>query len=207
MNKLLVVLILFTTNIYAQDEIAKSLLEKLSANAKNYDNIYIEFDLMIENKNQNISEKQEGIIEIAKEKFRLQLEDQFIVNNGESQWIYLVDMNEVQIINNSDLDELMNPVNIFTIYESDYKYNYVGASSENGLQIQNINLFPKKSKEFIKINIEIDASKNQLRKIKIYDKNGGTLAYELKKISVNTKLEPFIFDTKNYVDIEIIDLR
>ena len=207
MNKLLVFLILFTTNIYAQDEIAKSLLEKLSANAKNYDNIYIEFDLMIENKNQNISEKQEGIIEIAKEKFRLIIEDQFIVNNGESQWIYLVDMNEVQIINNSDLDELMNPVNIFTIYERDYKYNYVGVSSENGLQIQNINLFPKTSKEFIKINIEIDASKNQLRKIKIYDKNGGTLAYELKKISVNTKLEPFIFDTKNYADIEIIDLR
>ena len=207
MNKLLIVLILFTTNIYAQDEIAKSLLEKLSANAKNYDNIYIEFDLMIENKNQNISEKQEGIIEIAKEKFRLIIEDQFIVNNGESQWIYLVDMNEVQIINNSDLDELMNPVNIFTIYERDYKYNYVGVSSENGLQIQNINLFPKTSKEFIKINIEIDASKNQLRKIKIYDKNGGTLAYELKKISVNTKLEPFIFDTKNYADIEIIDLR
>ena len=207
MNKLLVVLILITTNIYAQDEIAKSLLEELSANAKNYNNIYIEFDLMIENKNQNISEKQEGIIEIAKEKFRLQLEDQFIVNNGESQWIYLVDMNEVQIINNSDLNELMNPINIFTIYERDYKYNYVGTTSENGLQIQNINLFPKTSKEFIKINIEIDASKNQLRKIKIYDKNGGTLAYELKKISVNTKLEPFIFDTKNYADIEIIDLR
>lgn len=207
MNKLLVVLILITTNIYAQDEIAKSLLEELSANAKNYDNIYIEFDLIIENKNQNISEKQEGIIEIAKEKFRLQLEDQFIVNNGESQWIYLVDMNEVQIINNSDLNELMNPINIFTIYERDYKYNYVGTTSENGLQIQNINLFPKTSKEFIKINIEIDASKNQLRKIKIYDKNGGTLSYKIKKISVNTKLEPFIFDTKNYADIEIIDLR
>ena len=207
MNKLLIVLILFTTNIYAQDEIAKPLLEKLSANAKNYDNIYIEFNLMIENKNQNISEKQEGIIEIAKEKFRLQLEDQFIVNNGESQWIYLVDMNEVQIINNSDLNELMNPINIFTIYERDYKYNYVGTTSENGLQIQNINLFPKTSKEFIKINIEIDASKNQLRKIKIYDKNGGTLSYKIKKISVNTKLEPFIFDTKNYADIEIIDLR
>ena len=207
MNKLLVVLILITTNIYAQDEIAKSLLEELSANAKNYDNIYIEFNLMIENKNQNISEKQEGIIEIAKEKFRLQLEDQFIVNNGESQWIYLVDMNEVQIINNSDLNELMNPINIFTIYERDYKYNYVGTTSENGLQIQNINLFPKTSKEFIKINIEIDASKNQLRKIKIYDKNGGTFSYKIKKISVNTKLEPFIFDTKNYADIEIIDLR
>jgi len=207
MNKLLVVLILITTNIYAQDEIAKSLLEELSANAKNYDNIYIEFNLMIENKNQNINEKQEGIIEIAKEKFRLQLEDQFIVNNGESQWIYLVDMNEVQIINNSDLNELMNPINIFTIYERDYKYNYVGTTSENGLQIQNINLFQKTSKEFIKINIEIDASKNQLRKIKIYDKNGGTLSYKIKKISVNTKLEPFIFDTKNYADIEIIDLR
>ena len=207
MNKLLIVLILFTTNIYAQDEIAKSLLEKLSENAKNYDNISIEFDLMIENKNQNISEKQEGIIEIAKEKFRLQLEDQFIINNGESQWIYLVDMNEVQIINNSDLDELMNPVNIFTIYERDYKYNYVGASSENGLRIQNINLFPKTSNEFIKINIEIDASKNQLRKIKIYDKNSGILTYILKKISTNTSLEPFIFDVRDYKNIEIIDLR
>ena len=207
MNKLLVVLILITTNIYAQDEIAKSLLEKLSSNAKNYDNIYIEFDLVIENKNQNISEKQEGIIEIAKEKFRLQLEDQFIVNNVESQWIYLVDMNEVQIINNSDLNELMNPIKIFTIYERDYKYSYVGSSSENGLQIQNINLFPKTSKEFIKINIEIDASKNQLRKIKIYDKHGGILTYMLKKISVNTILEPFIFEVGDYKGIEIIDLR
>ena len=28
----------------------KSLLEELSANAKNYNNIYIEFNLMIENK-------------------------------------------------------------------------------------------------------------------------------------------------------------
>ena len=207
MNKLIISLIILSSNVFAQEKLAKDLLEKLSLTAKSYDNTSIDFDLIIENKSQKISEKQTGNIVIAEDKFRLTMEDQIIINNGESQWIYLTDLNEVQIINHDDLNDLMSPSNIFNIYDKDYKFEYKGIVSENGIRLHDIDLFPKTSREFIKINIKIDEIKNQLKKVKLNDKNGGTISYILKKVAYNNKIKSFVFNVSEYADIEIIDLR
>ena len=207
MNKLIISLIILSSNVFAQEKLAKDLLEKLSLTAKSYDNTSIDFDLIIENKSQKISEKQTGNIVIAEDKFRLTMEDQIIINNGESQWIYLTDLNEVQIINHDDLNDLMSPSNIFNIYDKDYKFEYKGIVSENGIRLHEIDLFPKTSRAFIKINIKIDEIKNQLKKVKLNDKNGGTISYILKKVAYNNKIKSFVFNVSEYADIEIIDLR
>ena len=207
MNKLIISLIILSSNVFAQEKLAKDLLEKLSITAQSYDNTSIDFDLIIENKSQKISEKQTGNIVIAEEKFRLTMEDQIVINNGESQWIYLTDLNEVQIINHDDLNDLMSPSNIFNIYNKDYKFEYKGTVSENGIRLHDIDLFPKTSREFIKINIKIDDIKNQLKKVKINDKNGGTISYILNEVTYNNEIKSFVFNISEYTDIEIIDLR
>ena len=207
MNKLIISLIILSSNVFAQEKLAKDLLEKLNLTAQSYDNTSIDFDLIIENKSQKISEKQTGNIVIAEEKFRLTMEDQIVINNGESQWIYLTDLNEVQIINHDDLNDLMSPSNIFNIYNKDYKFEYKGTVSENGIRLHDIDLFPKTSREFIKINIKIDDIKNQLKKVKINDKNGGTISYILNEVTYNNEIKSFVFNISEYTDIEIIDLR
>ena len=43
------------------------------------------------------------------------MNNQIIINDGETQWIYLDDVNEVQIIEHDPEDQMMTPNNIFTI--------------------------------------------------------------------------------------------
>jgi len=208
MTKLLTTLLIaFSTTLFAQDQLAKDVLDRLSATTKSYKNMTIDFDFIFENMNQNINEKQKGTLVLQDEMFRLEMEEQIIINNGESQWIYLADMNEVQIMENDPEEQMMNPNKLFSIYEEGYKYSYVDAKSEKGKRLQIIDLFPKESGSFIKVTLAVDAAKNQLYKITILDKNGGTYSYLVSNFKSNTNIAPFTFNIHDYPDVEVIDLR
>ena len=208
MTKLLTTLLIaFSTTLFAQDQLAKDVLDRLSTTTKSYKNMTIDFDFIFENKNQNINENQKGILVLQEEMFRLEMEEQIIINDGESQWIYLADMNEVQIIEHDPEEEMMSPNKLFTIYEEGYKYSYVRAQSEKGKRLQIIDLFPKESGAFMKVTLAVDAAKNQLYKITLLDKNGGTYTYLVTSFKSNTAVVPFIFNTVDYPGVEAIDLR
>ncbi|MBT6650005.1 MAG: outer membrane lipoprotein carrier protein LolA, partial [Flavobacteriales bacterium] len=99
MNKITTILLLAISSIlFAQDPVAKEALEKLRATTKSYKNMTVAFDFIIENKSQNIKETQQGILVLQEDNFRLEMDAQTIINDGESQWVYLADMNEVQIM-------------------------------------------------------------------------------------------------------------
>ena len=207
MNKITTILLLaISSTLFAQDQVAKDVLDKLSATTKSYKNITIGFDFIIENKSQNIKETQQGILVLQEDNFRLEMDAQTIINDGESQWVYLADMNEVQIMEH-DPEEEMTPNKLFTIYENGYKYTYVGASSVQGKRLQLIDLFPEESGDFMKINIAIDAAKNEIYRIRMHDKNGGTYTYLVNSFKSNTTIKPFYFDTEKHQGVEVIDLR
>jgi len=199
--------IILSASVFAQEQVAKDVLDRLSTTTKSYKNMTVGFDFIFENKKQNIYEKQKGIIVLQEEMFRLEMEEQIIINDGESQWIYLADMNEVTIMEHDNEDQMMSLNKLFTIYEEGYKYSYVGAKSEKGKRLQIIDLFPKESGAFMKINLKVDAAKNQLHKISIFDKNGGSYTYLVTSFKSNTTIAPFTFNSVNYPDIELIDLR
>ena len=208
MTKLLTTLLItLSTTLLAQDQLAKEVLDKLSATTKSYKNMTIGFDFIFENKNQNINEKQKGILVLQEEMYRLEMEEQIIINNGESQWIYLADMNEVQIMDHDPEEQIMSPKKMFTIYEKGYKYSYVSTESEKGKRLQIIDLFPEESGDYMKVTLAVDAAKNQIHKITILDKNGGTYSYLITSFKSNSTITLFTFNTTNYPGIEIIDLR
>ena len=209
MNKIItLIFVAFSTYLSAQDEVAKDVLDKLSATTKSYKNITVGFDFSFENTNLNIDEKQSGNLVIEDDNFLLEMDEQIIINDGENQWIYLADMNEVQIIKHDPEDEMMNPKNLFTIYESGYKYKYIGAKAENGKRLHIIDLFPEESDAFIKVTLAVDAAKNQLHKITMHDKNGGTYTYLVTSFKSNSNtIPPFIFNPVDYPNVEVIDLR
>ena len=208
MNKIFTTLLLaLSTILFAQDQVAKDVLDKLSTTTKSYKNMTIGFDFILENTSQNIKETQKGILILEDENFRLEMDAQTIINDGESQWVYLADMNEVQIIEHDPEDNMMSPKKLFTIYERGYKYTYVGAEAEKGKRLQIIDLFPEESGAFIKVTLAVDAAKNQLHKITMHDKNGGTYTYLITAFSSNTTIKPFTFNAANFPGVEVIDLR
>jgi outer membrane lipoprotein carrier protein len=208
MNKIFTLLLIaLSIALFAQDQVAKDVLDKLSATTKSYKNMTIGFDFIFENTSQNIKETQKGILILEADNFRLEMDAQTVINNGESQWVYLADMNEVQIMEHDPEDDMMSPNKLFTIYEKGYKYTYVGAEAEKGKRLQIIDLFPEESSAFMKVTLAVDAAKNQLHKITIHDKNGGTYTYLITLFSSNTTVEPFTFNPTDYEGVEVIDLR
>ena len=208
MNKIFTILLIaLSTILFAQDQVAKDVLDKLSTTTKSYKNMTIGFDFIFENTSQNIKETQKGILTLEADNFRLEMDAQTVINNGESQWVYLADMNEVQIMEHDPEDDMMSPNKLFTIYEKGYKYTYVGAEAEKGKRLQIIDLFPEESGAFMKITLAVDAAKNQLYKITIHDKNGGTYTYLITTFSSNTTVKPFTFNAADFPGVEVIDLR
>ena len=209
MNKLATIFLLaISTVLFAQDQVAKDVLDKLSATTKSYKNMTIGFDFIFRNTSQNINENQKGTLTLKGDNFRLEMEEQIIINDGESQWVYLKDMNEVQIMGHDPEDDMMSPNKLFTIYEKGYKYTYIGAESDGKARLHIIDLFPEESGSFMKIRLNIDAEKNQLHKITMHDKNGGTYSYKVNTFTTNSiNLAPFTFNLSDYPTVEVIDLR
>lgn len=190
---------------FGQDDKANDILKQLSENTRSYETMDVDFDFNFVNLSQDINEAQKGNIKIHKNKFRLNLNQQLIISDDSTQWIFLKESNELQIMDYDSEDDMLSPNKLFTIYENGYKSNYVETTESNHI----IDLFPIESNEFKNIQIQVDINKIQLKKIILFDKNGGSFSYVITRFETNNDLasELFKFNVEDYNDVEIIDLR
>ena len=190
---------------FGQDDKANDILKQLSENTKSYETMDVDFDFNFVNLSQDINEAQKGNIKIHKNKFRLNLNQQLIISDDSTQWIFLKESNELQIMEYDSEDDMLSPNKLFTIYEKGYKSNYVETTESSHI----IDLFPIESNEFKNIQIQVDINKIQLKKIILFDKNGGSFSYVITRFETNNDLasELFKFNVEDYNDVEIIDLR
>jgi len=210
MNRILFfILLILNTECFSQDEQSNEILHQLSINTKSYKNINVDFDFNFKNITQEINEKQKGNIKIKGNKFRLELDQQIIISDDTTQWVYLKESNELQIMEYDSLDEMISPNKLFTIYEEGYKNTYVELKTDSDLSLHIIDLFPIESNSFQKIQLQINSEKIQLHNIILYDKNGGTFNYLITKFTIDTDLDQnlFKFNKEDYPEIQIIDLR
>ena len=205
-NKVLIIIfIMFQLISFGQDDKANDILKQLSENTRSYETMDVDFDFNFVNLSQDINEAQKGNIKIHKNKFRLNLNQQLIISDDSTQWIFLKESNELQIMEYDSEDDMLSPNKLFTIYEKGYKSNYVETTESNHV----IDLFPIESNEFKNIQIQVDINKIQLKKIILFDKNGGSFSYVITRFETNNDLasELFKFNVEDYNDVEIIDLR
>ena len=196
---------MFQLMSFGQDDKANDILKQLSENTRSYETMDVDFDFNFVNLSQDINEAQKGNIKIHKNKFRLNLNQQLIISDDSTQWIFLKESNELQIMEYDSEDDMLSPNKLFTIYEKGYKSNYVETTESNHV----IDLFPIESNEFKNIQIQVDINKIQLKKIILFDKNGGSFSYVITRFETNNDLasELFKFNVEDYNDVEIIDLR
>jgi len=117
-----------------QDPEAKEILDKLSAATKAHETIVSDFKVTYTSTKDNASNTAEGTIKIKGEKYQMDFMGTVTYFNGETIWSYLKEANEVNISDPmEDGSDLMgNPQSIFTIYEHDFKYKYLGTEIDRG---------------------------------------------------------------------------
>ena len=126
-----------------------------------------------------------------------------IINNGDIQWTYLKDINEVQISNNEITTGVSKLSDLFKISKNDYKILFL----KDEINFYLIELIPKTIKPFIKIQIKFQKQNKEISEIKVFDKEGGKFTYSVNRLKYDLEINSFYFDTSKFPGIEIIDLR
>ena len=143
--------------------------------------------------------------------------EKFYLNNGniqswydgETQWSYVADTEEVNVSNPTP-EELqgINPYLILMRYKSDFNYSYKGELTKNGVKGHEVILRPKQSGGMDLIRVFISKTHQPLA-MKV-EQNGKTVS-EINVTSFRTdqRLEDgmFRFNRSLYPNAEIIDLR
>jgi len=193
------------------DANAKAILDKVGKKYQKLDNIKADFNLTIENVQEEYTEEQVGSVTLAGEKFRMTLNDQEVICDNQTIWTHLIEDEEVQINIYEEEENIMSPTEMFKIYETDYFYAYMGMDTyADGKSYQLIELSPNdKDQEYFKIKIWIDKDEKLIYHFKVYEKNGTRYTMDIKEFELNADLPEyyFIFDEEAHPNVDVIDLR
>ena len=204
MRNLLLILFITPSLLIAQNK-AKEILDRVSQTTEAYNTIQATFINSIISKATGINESKEGTLYLKDDLYRLEMKEQTIISDGETNWIHLINEKEVQIIEIDEEEETISPSKMFTLYQEGYKYNFIEEKDDQYI----IDLIPEESGAFIKIELRIDKAKMHVRGFTLFDKNDNLYSYNIINLITNEKIDDdlFYFDISEKSDLDIIDLR
>jgi outer membrane lipoprotein carrier protein len=193
------------------DPKAKAILEKVRKKYEGYSNLEADFTLTMEVPGRS-KEVQKGKMQQKGDKYHVNLDDQEVICDGKSTWIYLKKNKEVQVNDasaSSDANSL-SPKSLLKIYQNgNFAYNLNGTGNENGKSVQFIEVKPlDRNADYSKLRLAADKN-NQITSLKVFNKDGSRYTLQLKKMNGSAKLNDtiFTFNAAQYPGVRVEDLR
>jgi len=188
------------------DQRARDLLDQVSEVYAGYETMSMTFAYQLDNAAEGISQKEEGTILVANDKYKLSILGIQQLFDGTS--IYTIDdMNEEIIVQDeSSLDNPLNPLDIFDFHKEGYLLQWDIAQRVSGRDIRYVKLIPTESKSQSKyLLLGIDTATNQLYKIIDLGINGTDTTFTVQEFVANAPIEPetFVFDEDKYANYYI----
>ena len=192
---------------YSQaDSEAELLLNKVSENIKNYDNIYINYAYTLKNIEEDINQTNKGSFVTEDEKWRFEMLGVTRIFDGNKLYSISPDDEEVTISSQDPEDETtITPNKMLYFYEEGYYFEmdetkFVG-DSQFRKKIQYVKLIPKDSEAEIKyILLGIDTEFNQIYEVIETGKNETVTTISIVDFEFNLPLDSklFVFDKEKY---------
>ena len=210
MKKILVLIfVLSAFTSYSQDNYdAELLLNKVSENIKNYDNIYINYAYTLQNIEEDISQTNNGSFVTENDKWRFEMLGVTRIFDGNKLYSISPDDEEVTISSQDPEDETtITPNKMLYFYEDGYYFEldesrFIG-NGQFRKKIQYVKLIPKDSEAEIKyILLGIDTEFNQIYEVIETGKNETVTTISIVDFEFNLPLDSklFIFDEEKYQD-------
>lgn len=190
---------------------AKQILDKVSAKTKGYSSIKADFRFTLENLQANLTDTYSGTIIIKGDKYKVSIMGVDNYFDGKNLWMHMKDGGEVNISDPAAMDDdMLNPATIFSMYESGFKWMYVGENTLNGKKVDVVDLFPEnRDQEYSRIKLHIYQDNLQFARIEQIGKDGTNYYIDITKMEVNQTFpdSTFTFDVNKHPGVEVIDLR
>lgn len=194
------------------DPAAKKVLDRVRKKYEGYKTFEAGFSLTIEVPGQP-KELQKGTVGQQGPKFRLDMDQQIIVSDGKTNWVYLKKNNEIQI-NEADPESdngFLTPKDLLHRYEKgDFLYAITDKIAEKGRVLTQIEFKPKdKKSEYSKIRVSIDEKAGTIESIKAFAKDGSRYTFEITRMTPEKPFgtDYFQLDPKKFPGVHVEDLR
>lgn len=195
--------------LYSQN--ASDILAKVSNAYSENSGYVLTFTLNSEDVASKTTYSHDGKAYIKGNKFKIDVPDGVTWFDGKTQWIYLEESEEVNVTSPTG-EELMaiSPVALLNMYKKGFKLSYKGEVKDKGKAVYIIDMIPqKKGGDITKITLKVDKVSSLFTEITIKDKNGINNSLIIRKSEKGSNLLDsfFVFNKKNYPNVEVIDLR
>ena len=187
------------------DPDAKKILDAVSTKFKTFKTVQGKFSLKIENAAGKVLGVKNGNVSMKGSKYRISVTGQEIFSDGSNIWTLDKASKEVTISKIDPSANSLTPQKLFTnFYDKDFLYKLNGTTKS----VSEIELTPiDKTKPFFKILLYVD--KNSISTTKLFEKTGNRYTYSTTSLTPNGNLPDatFVFDSKKYPGVEVVDLR
>jgi outer membrane lipoprotein-sorting protein len=190
----------------AQDAKAKAVLDAVSANLKNLKSLKANFSLAIS----KTKEKRAGVLNMKGLRYNINTGSSEIICDAKTIYTFQKNAKEVTINDLDPNENSLSPTKLFTnFYDKEYRSRFISEKKVGSSTLATIELIPIKVKQFTKVELTVDRSKNIIVGGKIFEKNGNIVTYTISNYLANPPLSDglFIWNAKNYPGCEVIDLR
>lgn len=210
MRAKLMLLFLVCGIIHAGAQDARQILDKANAAYNKAGGIHAVFTVNVEEVKQKVVHSQDGQAYLKGNKFKIDVPDGITWFDGKTQWVYAKGGDEVNVSNPTG-DELagVSPSVLLSIYKTGFKLNYKGEKKEGAKTVLVVDLIPAKVKDYSKMTVTLDKSTYLFTSVSLYGTNGINNHLKIRKLQAGVNLPDttFIFNKKEYPNVEIIDLR
>jgi outer membrane lipoprotein-sorting protein len=188
-------------------------LEVLEAMGKKYKAIpsfEVNFTQVLTNESAGVKEEMKAKFTVKGDKYKLELSEQQVYNNGTTIWTYLPSSKEVNVDNFDPKSDDLNPSKTFELYKKGFKYLLLGEKNEGGVLCDEVDLVPeKKDAQYFKIKMMISKKDKSVQSWTMFDRSGNRYKNTITKFVPNVKVDDafFTFDPKKFPGVEVIDLR
>lgn len=207
MKKLLVLFLLATSTIFAQDNEANKLLNEVSTKAKSYNNISIAFKYVLENTEENIKQETKGDVVMEGDKYRLNILGITRIYDGQNIYSISPEDEEVTVSKGNDQDEsTITPSKMLTFYKEGFTFKMDIVQDVSGRKIQYVKLSPMDSNSEIKyVLLGIDTKTKHIYRLIEVGKNGTKTTLTVNSFKTNETLSKslFTFDKNKFKDYYI----
>lgn len=194
------------------DPEAKKILDKIRKKYDAYKSMEAAFNLVFEVPT-HPKESHKGTISQEGKKFRFDMDDQTIVSDGVTTWVYQKKAKEIQINNAdpNDANAFLTPKDLLTRYQKgDFLYAITDRTTENGKVLTQIEFKPKdKKSEYSKFRVAIDEKAGAIVNIKAFAKDGSRYTFTITRFSPNkaATADTYTFDPSSVKGAKVEDLR
>lgn len=198
----------FLTAFSQNGDGAKKLLDEVSEKMSSYNNVFVDFDYILNNKAEDVRQELSGDVLLQGEKYIVNLFGSTQIFDGSKTYTIIPENEEVNISNaDLDRDNTVTPSKFFSFYNNGYTFNLGKVSTINGKKIQFVKLVPiDTNSEVNTVLVGIDLKNKHIYQIIENGKNGTDTILTAKSIKTNQVLDSslFLFDKNKYEELGYI---